>query len=145
TRCPRSFKKRATYSAHGVLPVPPTVKFPTLTTGIVAFSIDFQPRSYSRFRTHMPQPYGQLANRRPQRCKLAIKPRFWPLTSSRYRVAAFTLGAILESEFSPTRQNESMWNSDLRWDAHFGTFLGILISDPTHPRSESFRNVGTPL
>ena len=49
-----SFSKRMIYSVWGVLPVPPTDKFPMQITGIEYCSECKIPQSKSRFRNHHP-------------------------------------------------------------------------------------------
>src|SRR5882724_10313340 len=85
TRRSRSLKKPATYSTHGVLPVPPSVRLPTLTTGTPARTIGFSPQSYRALRIATIPRYDQLAARSAARSKVARIPRARPLTRSRYR------------------------------------------------------------
>src|SRR3954470_14465022 len=67
------------YSTQGVLPVPPSVRLPTLITGTPTHSLLFQPRSYSALRRVVAQPYGTLARRRPSRSRNAPAPLRRPL------------------------------------------------------------------
>jgi hypothetical protein len=55
TRTPRSRNQRASHSIIGVLPVPPSVRLPTLMTGIPTCSTGRRPQSYLRFRQRTAQ------------------------------------------------------------------------------------------
>src|SRR6516165_3580557 len=72
------------YSTAGVLPVPPSVKLPTLITGTGARCARFQPQSYSQFLAATTAAYGQLVTRSPIRTSAAPTPRLRPLTIARY-------------------------------------------------------------
>ena len=48
---------------------------PTLTTGTAARRLRFQPRSYSRFRRRLAQPYGTLAARSHAESEAVHRPR----------------------------------------------------------------------
>ncbi len=65
---------RATHSTIGVLPVPPSVRLPTDTTGTAARCVSFHPRSKARFRARTASPYPDAASPSPDREAAARGP-----------------------------------------------------------------------
>ena len=67
TRRPSSVSQRATISTAGVLPVPPTVRFPRETTAHGSRPRASQPRRYASSRTARPPRYAHAAGVRTKR------------------------------------------------------------------------------
>src|SRR5262245_2682475 len=57
TRRPQAARCDDNHATSGVLPVPPTVRLPTTTTGTPTFTRCRRPTRYSRLRTAMTKPY----------------------------------------------------------------------------------------
>src|SRR6185436_1944340 len=57
TRKPQAARCEDNQATSGVLPVPPTVRLPTTTTGAPTFTRCRSPTRYNRLRTAMSRPY----------------------------------------------------------------------------------------